>query len=92
MDMGMMDSKMKSMKEQMQRIHAAKDPVERKRLMDEHMASMQKMMSGMKGMMGGAAKAGAPSPGAPMDTLEPRMTMMQGMMEQMMERMMEYEK
>ena len=57
MKMDKMQEKMKTMQEQMGKIHSAKDPQERQKLMKEHMQSMQegmKMMGGMgAGMKGG---------------------------------------
>ena len=63
MKMDKMQEKMKTMQEQMGKIHSAKDPQERKKLMKEHMQSMQdgmKMMGGMGvGVKGGDMMAKA---------------------------------
>ena len=50
--MAAMHEHMQTMREQMARIHAAQDPDERQRLMQEHMQSMQQHMQ-MMGRMGG---------------------------------------
>lgn len=76
----MMGEHMQKMQRQMQQIHASKDPAERKRLMDEHMKSMQGMMPMMSGM---GARAGA-DPDQRMRMMEMRMDMMHKMMEQML--------
>lgn len=82
--MPMMAEHMKMMQEQMRKIHEAKNPTQRKRLIDEHMKAMQQGMSMMSGMggMGGASPA---EPGQRMQMMEQRMDMMQKMMEQMMQ-------
>ena len=85
----------------MDRIHAAKDPQKRQKLMTEHMQSMRDSMKTMHAMGGGMmGKKGEPmmegsgdSGGAPMGKMmmkrhkmmEDRMDMMQMMLEQMME-------
>ena len=46
-------SQMQRMHEEMQAIHNASDPAERRRLMREHMEAMQGMMQMMHGMMAG---------------------------------------
>jgi hypothetical protein len=99
MSMQGMQQNMQQMREQMSKIHATKDPAERKRLMGEHQQSMQSQMKMMHGMMGadGSHQMG----GQMMDgkgqgkddmmqhhqTMMGRMDMMQSMMEQMMEHM-----
>ena len=70
---------MRKMQDQMARIHAARDPRERARLMDEHMKTMQSTLGMMndggcmmgEGMMGGGKGTGT--------------NMMQMMMDQMMQ-------
>ena len=57
MAMGKMRENMKKMQEQMQKIHATTDPAERRKLMKEHMQSMQEGMK-MMGRMGGGMKGG----------------------------------
>ena len=57
MNMEKMQEKMKKMQEQMEKIHAATDPAERRKLMKEHMQSMQEGMK-MMGRMGGGMKGG----------------------------------
>ncbi len=79
--MPMMGEHMQKMQKQMQQIHASKDPAERKRLMDEHMKSMQGTMPMMSGM---GARAGA-DPSQRMQMMEMRMDMMHKMMEQMLQ-------
>jgi hypothetical protein len=54
--MPMTGARMQTMHEQMDRIYATQDPVERERLMQEHMRAMREMM---------AARAAQPEPGAP---------------------------
>ena len=48
-----MQERMKTMQEQMSRIHQTQDPQERKKLMEEHMQTMQEQMKDMRGMGGG---------------------------------------
>jgi periplasmic protein CpxP/Spy len=79
--MPMMNEHMQKMQKQMQQIHAAKDPAERKRLMEEHMKSMQGMMPMMSGM--GASPNSDPN--QRMQMMEMRMDMMHKMMEQMLQ-------
>lgn len=55
--MGAMHEHMQLMREQMTRIHAAEDPAERQRLMQEHMQSMQQYMQMMGPMRPGPAGA-----------------------------------
>lgn len=83
-----MHSKMKAMQEQMAKIKGTSDPVERQRLMDEHMKSMKEGMSMMAGPMGnsGVGKGGGGTMSMRMDRMEGRMDMMQQMMQQMMDR------
>lgn len=73
---------MQKMQKQMQQVHATKDPVERKRLMEEHMNAMQGTMPMMSGM---GPRAGA-DPVERMQMMEMRMDMMHKMMEQMVQR------
>lgn len=88
MGMGMMDmNRMQEMHKAMERIQQSQDPAERKRLMHEHMEQMQKMMTGMHGMMG-KGMGGGMSVEDRQQMMEKRMDMMQGMMEQMMGHMM----
>jgi periplasmic protein CpxP/Spy len=77
----MANDHMQKMQKQMHQIHAAKDPAERKRLMEEHMKSMQGAMPMMSGM---GARAGS-DPGQRMQMMEMRMDMMQKMMDQMLQ-------
>ena len=99
-----MHRQMQQMHSQMQKLHATTDPVARKALMKEHMASMQGMMKMMHGMMAGSpqpkhghgeGKSSAMQPcsgqaggGGRMGMLEQRMNMMQLMMDQMLQRQM----
>jgi len=87
-----MQEKMTKMQAQMALIRKTTDPVERKKLMDEHMMSMQKCMDEMHtGMMKQMPKDGmAKSAAADEMSMSPammkdHMDMMQKMMEQMME-------
>jgi len=57
MAMGKMRENMKKIQEQMQKINATTDPAERRKLMKEHMQSMQEGMK-MMGRMGGGMKDG----------------------------------
>ena len=50
--MGKMHENMKKMEDLMSKILSTSDPQERKKLMEEHMQSMQDGMKGMKGMSG----------------------------------------
>jgi lauroyl/myristoyl acyltransferase len=79
--MPMMSEQMQKMQMQMHQVHASKDPAERKRLMEEHMKTMQGTMPMMSGM-------GAPpgtDPAQRMQMMEKRMDMMHKMMEQMLQ-------
>jgi hypothetical protein len=95
------------MHEQMQAIHAEKDPEKRKQLMQEHRKSMHEGMEMMHGMMGGGMMMGMHGDASkengkkhkhgkgegPMDP-ESRMNMMEermDMMQMMMEQMMQHE-
>jgi hypothetical protein len=95
-----MHENMSAMQAQMQAIHAEKDPVKRKELMQAHRKSMhegmQMMMQDMggNGMMGGMMHGGKQKAmmgnrkmdeHARMDHMEERMNMMQQMMDQMMQ-------
>ena len=48
-----MQEQMKLMQSQMDQIAKTQDPKERQRLLQDHMAAMQKMMTAMQGMSGG---------------------------------------
>jgi hypothetical protein len=48
-----MQEQMKLMQSQMEQIAKTQDPKERQRLLQDHMAAMQKMLAGMQGMSGG---------------------------------------
>jgi len=94
--------RMKQAQVLMAKLRESKDPVERKRLMQEHMQAMRDtmgMMRGMRmgmmgggqgmGMMGGGQGKGPAKSGGMMpmhQMMEDRMEMMQMMMEQMFER------
>lgn len=94
--------RMKQAQALMAKLREVKDPIERKRLMQEHMQAMRDtmgMMRGMKmgmmgggqgmGMMGGGQGKGPAKAGGMMpmhQMMEDRMEMMQMMMEQMFER------
>ena len=107
MQMQQMQSRMSAMNETMARIHAAEEPAERQRLMQEHMRSMQQGMATMGRMMTGAmpeAGSGTETRCAVddmrcrMDEMQAqhgamagRMAMMQQMMQQMTEHMMRHE-
>lgn len=88
--MAHMQERMKIMQAQMERIHKAADPAERRKLMQEHMQSMRdgmNMMRGMGGPMMGGGKGRGMMGGDPKqreEIMERRMDMMHLMMEQMM--------
>lgn len=109
MSSGVADAQMAKAQERMKQAQAlmaklreSKDPVERKRLMQQHMQAMRDtmgMMRGMRmgmmgggqgmGMMGGGQGKGPAKSGGMMpmhQMMEDRMEMMQMMMEQMFER------
>lgn len=99
--MAQMQANMKAMQEQMDRIATTKDPAERQRLMQQHMASMRSAMSSMHGMMGpggccapgGARGRGMMGHGGPMTPEQMqerhrRMESMMGMQHMMMEQML----
>jgi len=48
-----MQEQMKLMQSQMAQLAKTQDPKERERLLQDHMAAMQKMMASMQGMSGG---------------------------------------
>jgi hypothetical protein len=56
--MATMHEHMRAMREQMARIHAAENPAERQRLMQEHMQSMQRHMDMLGAMRGSERNAG----------------------------------
>lgn len=104
MKMEKMQEKMKTMREQMEKIQATADPQERQKLMEEHMQSMREGMKTMRGMGGkmGSKKDGPMTDdgakekdGKPMGMMMmKRHKMMEDrmeMMEMMMEQMMEHE-
>lgn len=76
---------MQKMQDEMRRIRGTTDPVERQRLMDEHMKSMQQMMPMMSGMTEMGRGAGQGTPEQRMQMMEMRMDMMHKMMEQMLQ-------
>ena len=78
MAMGKMRDNMKKMEEQMEKIHAATDPAERRKLMKEHMQSMQEGMK-MMGRMGGGMKGGDMMAKAKKDQAETMMDAGDGM-------------
>jgi len=88
-----LNQRMQRMQEQMRQIHATTDPVTRKRLMDEHMKSMEQAMPMMSGMVTGAGMGSSkgmvmgagPDTGQRMMMMEMRMDLMQKMMEQMLQ-------
>jgi hypothetical protein len=93
-----MMGRMKTMQAQLDRIHQSTDPVERQKLIQEHMKSMQETMQAMRGMgggmigkmghgamAGGGMTGGSRGAGPSMEMMEQRMDMMQMMMEQMMQ-------
>ena len=94
------EQQMQKMQDEMRRIRATTDPAERRRLMDEHMKSMQQMMPMMSqmggmGAMGGMGGGPGPGPGNPeqrMQMMEMRMDMMHKMMDQMLQHESEAEK
>ncbi len=92
--MPIMQEKMKAMQAQMSRLQHAKGPQEKRKLMAEHMLSMQEEMKMMEGMMGGnmmmgSAKAGGTMPPQMMEerirTMEQRVDLVQQMLEQMLQ-------
>jgi hypothetical protein len=106
--MAQMQDHMKKMQDIMARMQKTTDPAERKKLMDQHMKTMQEgmqMMNGMgggmmQGMMGGGMMGQAPKDGAalsgPMGRGAPMspemMERRMDMMQMMMEQMMEHQK
>jgi hypothetical protein len=91
-----MESHLKDMQKLMDKMHATKDPQERRRLMDEHHKTMRELMKNMRstsnemkmGMMGGGPKDGGPMPEGEklrQHLLEKRIDMMNMMMEQAMQ-------
>jgi hypothetical protein len=88
---------MEHMRELMDRIHATSDPVEKRRLMDEHMSAMHETMGMMRGMSAGEMPSCNQGDTAcemrrmqgQHQGMQRRMDMMQGMMGQMMEHMMQ---
>jgi hypothetical protein len=102
--MEQMESRMQAMREMMAKIQSAKDPEERKRLLDEHAKAMQQGMTMMGQMMGGPGGQAQAGQCAQSDTacqmqrmqgqqqmMGQKMGMMQMMMEQMMGQMMQRE-
>ena len=100
--MSRMQTNMKDMQAQMEKIRATTDPKERRKLMDAHMLSMQECMTTMRGqdkpmMMGGDQGGGMPKDGSQAKAggdmmqhhqmMQGRMGMMQMMMEQMLQHM-----
>lgn len=79
------EQQMLKMQDEMRRIRGTTDPVERQRLMDEHMKSMQQMMPMMSGMTEMGRGAGQGTPEQRMQMMEMRMDMMHKMMEQMLQ-------
>jgi len=79
------EQQMQKMQDEMRRIRGTTDPVERQRLMDEHMKSMQQIMPMMSGMPGMGRGSGQGSPDQRMQMMEMRMDMMHKMMEQMLQ-------
>jgi hypothetical protein len=78
MTMEKMRDNMKKMQEQMEKIHATTDPAERRKLMQEHMQSMQEGMK-MMGRMGGGMKGGDMMAKAKKDQAETMMDAGDGM-------------
>ena len=87
-----MQEQMKQMQAQMEVIRQIKDPVEKERLMNEHLAAMQDHMKMMQGMSGtrppmGPGPNGAVMPAHIIDqrfrVLEQRMDTLQQLMEQL---------
>jgi len=104
--MAQMQERMKEMQSQMERIHKTKDPNERRKLMQEHMESMNQGMKMMRGMGGGmtmgmmGGQSGGMGPGMMRDDGKPamdpkqRQDMMEkrmDMMHMMMEQMMQHQ-
>lgn len=91
---GQAQETMRKLQEQMRQIRLTGDSKERRKLMDEHMQTMQegmKQLRGMSGMKkpGGMMMGGDGRPGGMMkmhDMMDMRMEMMETMMEQMMQR------
>lgn len=69
-----MQAGMRTMQQQMEKIHASRDPAERQALLKQHMEAMQRHMDLMQGMQGGAMGCGSMMGG---------MGMMQSMLGQM---------
>ena len=86
------EQQMQKMQDEMRRIRATTDPVERRRLMDEHMKSMQQMMPMMSGMTGMGRGPAQGNPDQRMQMMEMRMDMMHQMMEQMLQHESEAQK
>ena len=90
-----MEAHLKDMQALMDKMHATKDPQERRKLMEQHQKDMQEMMKMMHstsdemkmGMMSGGPRSGKPNPKGEKQRqhlLEKRIDMMNMMMEQMM--------
>ncbi len=84
-----MQEQMKLMQEQMQKIDAAKDEAEKKKLLDEHWMSMQQGMQMMRGMSQ-SGMMGPMRPGMTTDQIAQHQQMMgqfMGMQQMMMQHM-----
>lgn len=92
-----MEAHLKEMQVLMDKLHATRDPAERRRLLDEHRKQMSELMRNMHsaradmvmGMMGGGAKAGQAMPEGEKKRqymIEKRLDMMDNAMEMMMRR------
>ncbi len=97
-----LDHDMKSLQQQMDKIHKTTDSKARQKLMDAHMEAMQESMTAMRGMGGPMMKGGGKHDGMMMgaqkggkqdddivksqEMMNKRLDMMQMMMEQMMQR------
>jgi len=76
---------MRKMHEQMQKIKDSTDPMERERLLEEHMQTMRETMQDMHERHTGADEAERTSLGTRMQQMEQHMEHMQAMFEQMLE-------
>jgi hypothetical protein len=82
-----MQGQMRDMQALMDRIHSTTDPQERRRLMSEHMQSMQQGMTMMSQMMRGEGDTPAQPRECAQGDTECRMQRMQGQQEMMNQRM-----
>lgn len=73
----MMQEHMKQMQAQMEVIRQIKDPAEKEKRMNEHLAAMQNHMKMMQGMMGARPPMGADGTGMPAHIIDQRFRMLE---------------